>query len=76
MATSAPEIYRCATYATGWYTGILPSTAGETVTGVVCFSWTSTICDFHNTVSVTNCNGFYVYLLVSPSNCPLRYCTE
>jgi hypothetical protein len=76
LATSPPQIYRCSTSATGWYTGSLPSTAGTTVTGVVCFTWTSTICDFHSTISVTNCNGFYVYLVVAPSNCPLRYCTQ
>jgi hypothetical protein len=76
MVTRPPSIYRCATYAAGWYTGTLPSTAGLTVTGVACFTWTSTICDFHSTISITNCNGFYVYLMISPSQCPLRHCTE
>jgi hypothetical protein len=76
LATSAPAIDRCATSATGWYTGTLPSTVGSVVTGVVCYSWTSTTCDFHSTISVTNCNGFYIYLVVSPSQCALRYCTE
>jgi hypothetical protein len=76
MATTPPQIYRCATSATGWYTGTLPSTVGVIVTGVVCYTWTSSICDFHNTVSVINCNGFYIYLLDSPSQCSLRYCSE
>ena len=76
LATSAPLVYRCATSAPGWYTGTLPSTVGSVVTGVVCFSWTSSICDFHSTISVANCNGFYIYLVVSPSQCSLRYCTE
>lgn len=76
MASSAPPIYRCATSATGWYTGTLPTPVGSTSTGVVCFSWTSSICDFHSTISVTYCNGFYVYLLVAPSQCALRYCTQ
>lgn len=76
MASSAPPIYRCATSATGWYTGTLPSSVGSIVTGVVCFSWTSSIYDWHSIVSVTNCNGFYIYLLVSPPQCALRYCTE
>jgi hypothetical protein len=76
MATTPPQVYRCATSATGWYTGTLPSTVGVIVTGVVCYTWTSSICDFHNTVSVINCNGFYIYLLDSPSQCSLRYCSE
>ena len=76
MVTSPPAVHRCGTYATGWLTGTLPSTAGLTVVGVVCFAWTTTICDFHSQISITNCSGFYVYLLVAPSNCPLRYCTQ
>jgi hypothetical protein len=76
MASSPPAFYRCSTSATGWFTGTLPSTAGTTVTGVACFTWTSSICDFHSTISVTNCNGFYIYLMVAPSQCSLRYCTE
>jgi hypothetical protein len=75
LSTSAPATHRCATSATGWYTGTLPS-AGLTTTGVACFAWTSSICDFHSTISVTNCNDFYIYLMVSPSTCSLRYCTE
>ena len=75
MATSAPATYQCATSVTGWYAGALPSTVGVTVTAVACFAWTSSICDFHYTIMVTNCNGFYVYLLVAPV-CYLWYCSE
>ena len=75
MATSAPAAYRCATSATGWYAGALPSTVGATVVAVACFAYTSSICDYHTTIMATNCSGFYVYLLVAPA-CSLRYCSE
>ncbi|CAF4133099.1 unnamed protein product [Rotaria magnacalcarata] len=44
LATTTPQTYRCATSATGWLVSALPSTVGSTVTAIVCFNWSSTIC--------------------------------
>lgn len=76
LASTPPQTYRCATSSTGWYTGTHPSTVGSTTTGIVCFVWSNNICNWNSVISITNCNGFYVYLLVAPSQCALRYCIE
>ncbi|CAF3320480.1 unnamed protein product [Rotaria socialis] len=76
LATTTPQTYRCATSATGWLVSALPSTVGSVVTGLVCFNWSSNICYWSSTISVANCNTFYIFLLVSPSQCSLRYCTQ
>lgn len=67
--------HRCATRATGWYSGIYPSTAGDTTSGTVCYSWPGVPCIYNNSLSVTNCNGYYVYALTNVPRCDLRYCT-
>ncbi|CAF3969721.1 unnamed protein product, partial [Adineta steineri] len=69
-----PSIYRCHTDAPGWYTGSLPA-VGSTVSGTVCYYWSGYTCNWSNSVSVTNCNGYYVYALIRPPVCNLRYCT-
>lgn len=74
LASSAPSINSCSTDAPGWYTGSYPS-AGGTTSGTVCYNWNGNTCNWSNAVSVTNCNGFYVYQLTTPPNCSLRYCT-
>ncbi|CAM4984459.1 unnamed protein product [Rotaria socialis] len=76
LATTTPQTYRCATSATGWLVSALPSTVGSVVSGLVCFNWSSSICYWSTTISVANCNTFYIFLLVSPSQCSLRYCTQ
>ncbi|CAF2075844.1 unnamed protein product [Rotaria magnacalcarata] len=77
LATSATLSYRCGTYYTGWLVSSLPSTSGTTTTAVVCFSWSTSICSWTTTISVTNCNAFYVFLLASPPvGCNSRYCTQ
>jgi hypothetical protein len=65
----------CDTSATGWYSGTYPSTAGSTNTGSICYHWTSSTCQWSNSVSVTNCNGYYVFYLSPPTACNLRLCT-
>ncbi|CAF1298784.1 unnamed protein product, partial [Adineta steineri] len=74
LANYYTSIYRCNTDAPGWYTGSLPA-VGSTVTGTVCYYWASNSCNWSNSVSVTNCNGYYVYDLIRPTVCNLRYCT-
>ena len=69
----------CKTGVGGWITGgNLHSTApGQIVTRTIRFDrpgWSDTS-DNHD-ISVTNCDGFFVYDLPGMSRCPLRYCTQ
>jgi len=75
LPNSAVAYNLCDTQATGWYNGVYPSTVGSTNTGTVCYHWTSSTCQWSNSVSVTNCNGYYVFYLTRPSVCNLRVCT-
>lgn len=74
LANYAISSYNCNTHATGWYTGSYPS-VGSTTSGTVCYNWGGNTCNWSNAISVTNCNGFYVYQLTTPPVCSLRYCT-
>jgi hypothetical protein len=75
LASSVVPINRCDTDATGWYTGVYPSAAGNTTSGTVCYNWSGNTCNWSNSISVTNCNGYYVFYLSSSPVCDLRYCT-
>lgn len=74
IPTTAPSISHCSTDAPGWYNGLMPA-SGVTVNGTVCYNWSSNTCNWLNTITVTNCGSYYVYGLVSPPVCTLRYCT-
>ncbi len=74
LVNSSPTTYRCNTHAPGWYGGSYPG-IGLTVSGTVCYNWNSNTCNWSNLIQVTNCNGYYVYGLISPPVCSLRYCT-
>ena len=74
LPRSATNASRCGTQFTGWYTGALPTT-GLTTVGTVCYASTASDCSYFNTISVTNCGSYYVYGLIDPPTCNLRYCT-
>jgi len=75
LAPGPAQPFRCGTQGAGWYKGAYPTGPGLTTTGTVCYSWPNNNCQWSNEISVTDCNGFYVYLLHSPPACYLRYCT-
>ncbi|CAF3917288.1 unnamed protein product, partial [Rotaria sp. Silwood1] len=76
LSTSPTYSNQCGTQVTGWYTGRMP-TVSETITdGRVCFSWQNNVCQWSNTISVTNCGSFYVYKLTMPPICAARYCAD
>lgn len=75
LAPGPMQSFRCGTQGAGWYKGAYPTAPGLTTTGTVCYSWPNNNCQWSNEVSVTDCNGFYVFLLRSPPACYLRYCT-
>jgi len=65
----------CGSQATGWYSGAFPAAPGDTTVGNVCFNWRYSTCYWAISINVTNCNGYYVFYLVPPPVCNLRYCT-
>ena len=74
LATSVVASNKCGTTGTGYYNGSLP-TVGTTVQGTVCYNSGGNSCSDLNTISVTNCDGFYIYLLTATPSCNERYCT-
>lgn len=74
LANGAVPVNRCGTTMSGYYNGTLPS-VGATVQGTVCFASNANTCFNPTTISVTNCNGFYIYYLTAVPSCPARYCT-
>ncbi len=74
LISSVVSMNMCGTTATGWYTGSYPS-VGSTTTGFVCYYGSSNLCNWSNSIQVTNCNGYYVYYLSTTPSCSLRYCT-
>ena len=69
----------CKTHVGGWITGgnLQSTTPGQIVNRTIKFdrpgySWTS---DNHD-ISVTNCDGFFVYDLPGMGDCNFRYCTQ
>ncbi|CAF1162534.1 unnamed protein product [Adineta steineri] len=75
LANYVVPVNQCGTQATGSYTGAYPSTAGSTSSGTVCYNWSGNSCMWSNSISITNCNGYYVFYLPTPPVCSLRYCT-
>ncbi|CAF0817507.1 unnamed protein product [Didymodactylos carnosus] len=76
IATSVPNMDRCNTHAPGWTNATYPALAGQTVNAVVCYRYKNNTCNWFNMITITNCNSFYVFGLIAPPNCSLRYCTE
>lgn len=64
----------CNTDATGWLNGAHPTLEEGVVNRTVCFHWSSNCCNWSVTIQVRNCGLFFVYKLVDPGNCHLRYC--
>jgi len=67
---------QCNTVNTGYYAGSYPSTVGGSVTGAVCYTYPYGACVVTRPLTVTNCNGYYVYYITLPApNCDLAVCT-
>ena len=74
MPTSCVGKNRCGTHAPGWLNGSHPRATDGIVRAKVCFHWSYDCCLWSANIRVRNCSGFYVYELVPPPNCHLRYC--
>ena len=74
IPSSAPSTSTCGTDAPGWYNGPYPSSLGSTTLGTVCYNWSGATCNWSNQISITHCGSYFVFLLVDPPVCNLRYC--
>ena len=76
--TKIPEscvpMRRCGTHAPGWLNGTHPQLQEGQVNRKVCYHWSSRCCNWQNNIKVRSCGDFYVYNLVKPPVCSLRYC--
>ncbi|XP_032220081.2 uncharacterized protein LOC5519385 isoform X2 [Nematostella vectensis] len=76
MPTSCVPTMHCGTHAPGWLNGTLPKISEGAVTRQACFNWRNNCCFWKRDIKVRNCVGFYVYRLMKPPGCRLRYCGD
>ena len=70
---SSPGEYHCGTYATGWLSGVHPTTPGASSNVKFCFD-NGNDCVRSTQGKVTNCGSYFVYYLENAPECRLRYC--
>jgi len=75
LANYPVPVGSCGTNYTGWYNGSYPSVPNTLVAGTICFNAPGNTCAYTSNTLITNCNGFYTFLLFPPSQCNARYCT-
>ena len=72
---SLPGIWHCGTGATGWLSGVHPTTPGASNNNAkFCFNNESNDCYWSTQGKVTNCGSYFVYYLENAPKCRLRYC--
>ena len=76
LPETCPPTNRCKAHAPGWLEVGHPTVADGEVTRKVCYTWNGNCCNWSNNIQVVNCGDFYVYKLVPPSACQLRYCGD
>ena len=74
MPESSPGERHCGTGRSGWLNGQHPTELGQEKALEVCFDFVNNICDQRRNITVTKCDGFYVYYLVDVPSCNNRYC--
>lgn len=67
-------IRRCGTHAPGWLNDTHPTVKDGLLTAKVCYHWSNKCCRWSNNINIRNCGSYYVYQLVKPPVCHLRYC--
>ena len=72
----SPGYERCGGYASGWLRGEHPEEIYAEVNRTVCFhsSTNDDSCRYQASVTVTNCDGYFVYWFPDTITCYLRYC--
>ena len=72
---SSPGQYHCGTQATGWLSGVHPTSPGASNNNAkFCFHWGSNDCAKSTQGKVTNCGSYFVYYLENATGCADRYC--
>jgi len=75
LSTTAPDKNTCNTHAPGWVNFAFPTSSGQTTSGQACFHWSSNTCMWKtDNVQITHCGEYFVYYLVAPNVCHLKYC--
>ena len=71
---SGPQVHRCRASVMGWQSYANPKVLGQTVSGKMCFRYSTYSCAKYYGGQTTNCGTYYVYYLI-PTQCGHRYCT-
>ena len=74
MPTTCIPSNKCGTHASGWLNGTNPTNQDGAVSRTVCFHWSKKCCNWNTVIQVRNCGAYFVYKLVKPTACHLRYC--
>ena len=76
MPTARVEAYFCGTDFSGWLKDGFehPVVGNGIVSGKVCFSDRPVGCKDWKKIGVKNCGSYYIYNLIAPPLCPMRYC--
>lgn len=74
MPTKRVPAYRCGTVWPGWLVGANPTVEDGEVSRKVCFSDRDSGCRGTNVITVKNCGSYYIYKLIRPPACYMRYC--
>ena len=77
MPTTNPGFNKCGTHVPLWLSGTHPTTDQGVIDAVACAIvpgqfWPG--CGDSYNIKIVNCDGFYLYRLKSPQQCPLAYC--
>jgi hypothetical protein len=77
LATTPPSTGDCGASLPAWCNGTFPSTAGSTVSTIGCVNANGYLCSsaYSIQISITNCNGYYVFYLQPTISTSIRYCT-
>ncbi|XP_068671272.1 uncharacterized protein [Montipora foliosa] len=67
-------INRCGTRAPGWLNDTHPTVKDGLQRAQVCYHWNNDCCQWKNNITIRNCGSYFVYQLVKPPDCRLRYC--
>ena len=59
----SPGYQICGTVNPGWFNGHHPTIAGETIDGIICFTYLDNTCSAEMDVKIKHCNEYYLYHL-------------
>ncbi len=78
IATTPPSTGSCGAQLPVWCNGTYPTTSGSTISTMGCVNVNGFLCSssYSIQISVTNCNGYYVFYLQPTTSTSIRYCTS